>query len=447
MRRFSPLRSVLPSTSNAPFAKLAALLALVGLASGCAGTADAELSRPQDAPSQQGSQYSQEDEALYLARFNRLAEGGSGGAGLGAYDTLEPVIGATSVRPLPSEVVSSLTPTALRKARDYAEQRNSSALIIWRDGKIQAEHYFGANTQDSTLVSKSLSKPVTAVIIGRALAQGHIRSLDQPVADFITEWKGDTQREKILIRHLLDMRSGFLPQGFAPNPKSVLNRAYLHPRHDEVIINDYPLTHEPGTRYEYANATSEMIAPVIERATGMRYSQYVSEALLKPLGASGGSVWVNRYGGMAHSGCCMLLPAQSWLRMGVMLLQDGVWEGERLLPEGYVNQMRQATAENPHYGLGLWLPGPYKERRGFAHPSNEFGKVLHSEPYADREIFLFDGNGNQVVYMIPSMNMVVLRMGGRPPNDAEWDNSFLPNLLIRDLVENAGQLAPEGQMQ
>ena len=437
------MRQSRPNDGFRPATRLATLTALAMLVSACAvtPTEDVPIAQPVT------SQYSAADEALYMARFNRLAEGGSGGAGLGAYDTLEPVAGSADPAPLKTSDAPAITPEALNAAREYVATRNSSALIIWRGGEIQAETYFGDNSQESALVSKSLAKPVTALIVGRAIADGHIESLDQPAADFITEWQDDPQRSKILIRHLLDMRSGLLRQGFALDPKSILNRAYLHPRHDEVIINDYPVTHEPGTRYEYSNATSELIAPLIERATGKRYGEYVSEALLEPLGASGGSVWVNRLGGTAHSGCCMLLPARSWLRMGVLLLQDGVWEGKRLLPEGYVKEMRTGTQQNPHYGLGVWLAGPYLERRGFAHPSVPFGKVLHKERYLDKDIFLFDGNGNQVVYGVPSMDMVILRMGGRPPEEAEWDNSILPNMLIRDLVQNAGETMPEGQSE
>ena len=64
------------------------------------------------------------------------------------------------------------------------------------------------------------------------------------------------------------MRSGLLKQSFSKDPKDILNRTYLHPYHAEIIINEYPLTHEPGTRYDYSNANAELIAPLIERATG-----------------------------------------------------------------------------------------------------------------------------------------------------------------------------------
>ncbi len=281
------------------------------------------------------SLYSAEDEAGYMARFNQLLDpAAQGGRGLGGYDPLEPVAGTDGYTPLPAGETDLVTPEAIDAVDAYAGERNSQALIIWKDGKVIHNAYYGDTTPETLIISRSLAKPITALAIGRALKLGKIESLDQPVADFITEWKGDAQKEMMLVRHLLDQRSGFLPQGQSMDPESPLNRAYLHPRHDEVIINDMPLTYDPGTDYQYANATSEMVAPVIERATGMRYGTFVSQEVIQKLGGAGGQVWVNREGGTAHAGCCILLPAEDWLRMAILVLQDGVWEGEQLLPEG-----------------------------------------------------------------------------------------------------------------
>ncbi|MEO0412226.1 MAG: serine hydrolase [Pseudomonadota bacterium] len=389
--------------------------------------------------------YSAEDEALYMERFDQLRNpAAQGGRGLGGYDPVEPVPGDPNYTPLSAGTTDLVTDAALDAVDSYAAQRNSQALIIWKDGQVVRETYYGDTTRQSQIISRSLAKPITALAVGRALMLGKIDSLDQPVADFITEWKDDAQKSKILVRHLLDQRSGFLPQGQSMDPESPLNRAYLHPRHDEVIINDMPLTYEPGTDYQYANATSEMIAPLIERATGMRYGDFVGQEIIQKIGGQGGNVWVNRPGGTAHAGCCILLPAEDWLRMAVVILQDGVWDGARILPEGYVAKMRTGTEQNPYYGLGLWLPHTYLERRGFANPSIPYGKVLHTEPYLDKDMMMFDGNSNQIVYMIPSANMIALRVGNRPPKDKEWDNTVLPNTLIRGTTFADGE-APEPQ--
>ena len=365
---------------------------------------------------------------VFMARVNEMV------AGRGEFKSYEPreaVPGAAS-----STLARAARPTiaadALKSARDYAARNNSSAYIVWRNGKIEDEAYFGKTTATTPIVSKSLAKPITALAVGRAIALGKIKSLDQPVSDFITEWTGKPQAA-ITVRYLLDMRTGLLAQGFDPKPDNVWNRAYLDPDHGGYIVEKYPLTDVPGSIYEYSNATSELVALVIERATGRRYAEFIGTEILKPIGAPGGEVWVNRPGGLAHAGCCTMLPAQSWLRMAILVMQDGKWNGRALLPAGYVAAMKTGTAQNPHYGLGLWLAGPYVARRGFANPARKLATTLHSEPYAARDLVLFDGNSNQVVYIVPSAKLIVLRTGDSPPKSPEWDNSFLPNTLLRGL--------------
>lgn len=407
----------------------------------------ANIEPPPVDPPVAAAPFSEADETLYLARYQALLTAGQIGSGQASYDPLEKIAGSVNPKALPTLPAATLSPEALAKGRSYAAERNSSAFMVWRDGVLEEETFFGDFGRHSLIVSKSLAKPVTALLVGRAIMQGHIKSLDQPVADFISEWRDDPQRSKILVRHLLDMRTGLQAQAVSGGPEEMLYRAYLHPRHDTIIINDYRMTHEPGERYEYSNANADLIAPLIERATGMRYAEYITKALLEPLDAPGGSVWINRPGGTAHSGCCLLLPAQDWMRMAILLLDDGVWEGKRLLPEGYVAEMRRPTEQNPHYGLGLWVAGKYLKRRGYANPEMDVGKVLHSEPYLDRELFLFDGNSNQVVYIVPSERLIILRTGATPPKDKEWDNAFLPNLLIRDANRALDSSMPRSQSQ
>jgi hypothetical protein len=389
-----------------------------------------------------------DDEAVYQARFAQLFASFRAGLGLETYEPLEAVPGARDHQPLRAASVASIDPSALQRAREYAAANRSSAFLVWRDGVLEESSYFGETLATSTLTSRSLAKPMTAIAVGRAIALRRIRSLDQPVADFVPEWRDDERRRLILVRHLLDMRSGFLPQSMSPDPAHILNRAYLHPRHDEIIIREYPVVDAPGSRYEYNNASSEMVAVLIERATGRRYAEFISSEILQPIGAPGGQVWVNRPGGVAHSGCCLMLPAEAWLRLGILLSTDGVWQGKRLLPVGYVNEMRRPTRENPYYGLGVYVAGDYTPRRGFAHPEREADsrKVLHSEPYLAPDLFLFDGNANQVVYIIPSERLVILRMGDNPPRGEgqEWDNTVLPNTVLRGILRARAGAALNG---
>ena len=397
------------------------------------------------APAPVTSRYTPADEAVYLERFARLQEAFSRGIGLESYEPLEPVPGAQPERPLPvaTAAARTISDAALKAARDYAARNNSRALIVWRAGKVEEAAYFGDATRTGTFPSRSLAKPMTAVAVGRAIALGKIRSLDQPVADFITEWKADPRRSKILVRHLLDMRSGFQPQAVATTAEDILNRSYLHPRHEEVIVHDYPVVDEPGTRYEYNNATSELVSLVLQRATGRRYAEFIAREVVQPIGALGGEVWVNRPDGIAHSGCCLMVVPETWVRLAILLMQDGVWSGNRLLPVGYVREMTTGTPQNPYYGLGVYVSGPYIARRGFANPAREpeARRVLHSEPYLAADLYMFDGNSNQVVYVVPSEKLVILRVGDAPPRSAgqEWDNAVLPNTILRGIRRKAGE--------
>lgn len=372
----------------------------------------------------------QDDEAIYRERFERFSRNPTNFA----YSPMEAVRGTRRYRPAPlvEHGKGQIDPKALEQAARYAEDNRSTAFIVWHKGRLEAERYFGGTRAETLRPSKSLSKPLTAIAIGRAIALGKIRSLDQPVSDFITEWRG-TDRADMRIRHLLDMRSGLLDQGFSADPDHPWNRAYLGLDHGRYIVDHYPLAHPPGTRFGYANAPSELIALVIERATGRRYADFIGREILAPIGARGGEIWINRPGGLAHSGCCLMLPAQDWVRLAVLLLDDGKAGARRLLPRGFVEEMRRGTAENPSFGLGLWLGSPWRQRRGFGAPGAPGPQVLHSAPYRDPNLFLFDGNSNQTVYISPANRLVILRMGANPPQSPEWDNAYLPNLLIDGL--------------
>ena len=374
-----------------------------------------------------------DDEATYQSRVATFLRD----PGNFPYAPLEAMPGAMPTRPLPVASTPGITPAALAAATAYARANRSTALLVWRDGKIESEWYGPGNSAQTALVSKSLSKPLTAIAVGRAIQLGRIRSLDQPISDWLPELAG-TQKGRIRLRHLLDMRSGMLDQGFSPDADHPLNRCYLSPDHGRCIVETYPMVAEPGTRYAYANAPSDLVALALERATHRRFAEFVGHEVLRPLGAAGGTIWVDRPGGLAHSGCCAYLPAETWLRLAVLLLDDGQWQGKRLLPKGYVAEMRRGTPQNPNFGLGVWLGEPWHLRRGFGAPGTAGPQVLHSEPYLDPDLFLFDGNANQTVQISPRHRLIVLRMGPTPPASPEWDNAVLPNLLIRGLVPATG---------
>jgi CubicO group peptidase (beta-lactamase class C family) len=380
----------------------------------------------------------------YLSLFYSFA---TSGGQLESYDPVAIIAGGHT--PLPTRPLdqAGISQPALKAARDYAASTKASAFIVWHKGAL-VEQTFGEGIKaDTPIISRSLAKPFMAVAIGRAIALGKIPSLDEPVATYIPAWKNHPVKSKILVRHLLDNRTGLLAQEPVYGPTEVRNKSYLDPHHEDILINDYPLTNTPGARYDYSQANGDFVAIVIEAATGRKYAEFLSTEVFKPMGASGGTIWLNRPDGVAHSGCCMQIPAEDFLRLGVLLMQDGVWAGKRLLPEGYVTQMRTGTPQFPYAGLSVYVAGKYVQRRGFANPDGKYRdtNTLHSEPYLADDLFLFDGNKHQVVYIIPSTQTVILRTGLATPKEPEFDNVKLPNLILRGLQLAAGDTAPTPQ--
>jgi CubicO group peptidase (beta-lactamase class C family) len=379
------------------------------------------------------SRYSAEDEAHFRRRYEQYAVRGAAGSLPSYYDSLAPVGGADEAPPLPRRSASGIPAAALEAARDYAARTGSGAFIIYRDGAVELEYYGEGASRETLFNSKSLAKPLATVAAARAVASGHIESLQQPVSDFLTEWQGRPQ-EAITLFHVLSNTGGLLGQQAGMPRDHVLNRAYLHPRHIEVILNDYPMTHAPGERYDYSNANMDLVAPIIERATGSRYAAWLEREVLRPLGARGGTIWLNREGGIAHSACCIQLPADTWLRLAILVMRGGVWEGERLIPEGFFRAMVTPTPLNPYFAMQIYVGAEYAQWRGAGNADTDFSKMFHSEPYDDAdEMILFDGNGNQVAFMVPSRDLVILRLGHFPPGDMTWDNAYLPNLIARAL--------------
>ena len=383
----------------------------------------------------------------YMDSYFRMAVSQARGLSQQAewYDPVEKVPGADGpalAAAAPEEL--TIDPAALAAARDYAQSKGSYGLLVWQGGKLQDAAYWQGFDRNRLIASKSMAKMIVGLVIGRAIEQGHIQSIDQPVSDFITEWKG-TPKEKSTIRDFLQNSSGISRFDYSNNwPWSQTMREYIGAHHDELLINETEYQYKPGTEYDYSMITSDMLAIVVERATKQRYADYVGKELLQPIGAQGGTVYINRPGGLAHSGCCMMLPAESFIRMGVLMANDGLWDGKRILAEGWIAETLKPSPANPKWGLHMWLGKPYQQRvRFFPERSQKIG-VLHSEPYAADDLFLWDGSGNQAMWIVPSQQLVVLRFGPTPKpkygEPGEWDNSLLPNTVIRGLKTDVSSI-------
>jgi CubicO group peptidase (beta-lactamase class C family) len=331
------------------------------------------------------------------------------------YQPREPVRGSPG-EALPTAATPQVLADALAKAAEYAERKNSSALLVVHHGEVVAEHYWRGQTPDALTNSMSMAKTVVALLVGVALAEGKIGSIDEPASKYLPEWAGDG-RHRITLRQLLEMASGLADAEHNDDPFSPVGRMYLG-SDSRAVVAGTPLAFEPGSKFDYNSINTQALSVVLERATGRRYADYLSEKLWRPLGASDASVWLDREGGEAKTFCCLFATARDWARVGLLLLHEGQVGSRQVVPADWVRRMRTPSAREPDYGLHLWLGG-----QGVRKEDRE------EEFLADDLVYL-DGKFKQRVYVIPSRDLVIVRVGEQARG---WDDAFLPNAVLRGL--------------
>jgi len=338
-------------------------------------------------------------------------------------------VAGTAEQPLPRASLAgrALTAESLRAALDYGAETRSDALIVWRGGRIQLEHYYEGADETTLTSTQSMHKSVVALLVGIAIADGHIASVDDPVSLYLPEWAGGP-RSAITLRQALWQSSGIDFPTFAFGSLGPM-MGLLIGQDMRPIIFEQQAAEPPGARFEYNSINPLVLGLVIENATGRPYAEYLSEALWKPLGAGDAWMQMDSEGGMARSYCCLDAPARGWLRLGLLHLRNGMANGRRLVPGAWIAAVRSPAPTNPNYGFLTWLGTEHAELR--AYNSRAGLRAYHSEPFAAADVTYFDGFGGQRVYIIPSADMVIVRTGSLA---TDWDDARLPNLLLAGLL-------------
>lgn len=322
--------------------------------------------------------------------------------------------------------------SAIAELVAYAEATNSFSLLVYQGNTLLLERYWRGLGPDDVTETYSMAKSVLAIMVGHAVADGHIASIEDSVADYIPEWRG-SDRQAITVRHLLEMSSGLEHHRFdfrlLQNPFGKAIRLFIGPDMEAAILR-FELTEPPGSEFNYNSANSQLLMLVLERAIGQSYADYVSKKLWRPLGAKPARLWHDRPGGMPKGYSFFQARPRDWLRLGIALNNGGTFEGRRVLAPGWLERMRTPSAQNPKYGLHLWLGAPYVPER-FYNRNTPFG-VKQAEPFVADDVFFFDGGGGQRVYVVPSAELVIVRTGMPSP---EFDDGVLPNVVLRDIAD------------
>ncbi|MGH8275228.1 MAG: serine hydrolase domain-containing protein, partial [Steroidobacteraceae bacterium] len=303
---------------------------------------------------------------------------------------------------------------------------DSRALIVARHDHIVFERYWHGTGFDTLADAQSFTRIVAALLTGSAISHRRIGWPDEPIGNFIGEWRRDA-RGAITVRNLLQMSSGLAPASATRAPWGDAARALFGTDVAGTALAER-LAAVPGRSWAEQSADPQLLALVLERATGERYASYVSQALWRRIGASDAWLYLDRPGGAAHADCCMLARQGDWIRVGELLLRDGNYRGYEVIRPGWVTLMRAPVHANPDYGAYLRLSA---------------GAAGGREPYAAADTFVVDGGGGNRLWLIPSLQIAVLRTGGRS-SGRDWDEARIPNLIIRaarDFVPRAARPA------
>jgi len=339
-------------------------------------------------------------------------------------EPLETVAG--DYRPLPRADAGRARPD-FAAAEAVNQTYDGWSLMIWQGGAVVYESFSNGGGPEARPEPASMHKSVMATLMGAAIADGAVTSVDDPVGRYIPEWKDDP-RGAITVRNVLNMATGLAPLSSRGGVLSANMRFTLGLFMRELTLSRPQVT-PPGTVFDYRNPNSQMGGIIIEAATKRRYADYLSEKIWKPIGAKDAYVWLDRPGGLARTANALYARTEDWLRVGILLKDKGRFDGRQVVPEAWVEAMIAPSAVNPNYGFQVWRADPYVKERWY-NAAKEGAMVPAAEPWADPGIFFFDGFGGQRVYVSRAYDLVIARLG-KPRID--WDDSALPNAVIAAL--------------
>ncbi len=319
----------------------------------------------------------------------------------------------------PEEV--GIDPAAIETAATAAAQVDSYCLLVVRHGKLVAERYFNGSAADATPNSWSIAKTYTSTTVGIALANQALPSLDMKVSDHITAWAG-TDKADITLRHLVTMTSG-LEHSIL---KDYVQMAQLAQDKSEFAVG-LGRAEPAGSKWVYHNGGVQVVEPLFRAATGTSIEDYARTHLWSRIGMSTAS-WAHDGEGHPTTYANVLATCRDQAKFGYLYLRNGRWKDDQVIPAAWVAEATTPSqALNRAYGYLLWLNGQAPRISATGSQSNE---PLYD--YAPDDLFGAHGFGGQLIDVIPSLDMVIVRMGRDPLGMSSTNPLTVGQAMIAD---------------
>ncbi|QGY43994.1 serine hydrolase [Maribellus comscasis] len=308
------------------------------------------------------------------------------------------------------------------KAIKKGKYKEIHSILIFKNNKLVLEEYFQGHTyqwdapghkgkwvrwnSEMPHALQSVSKSFASICIGIALEQGFIESVEQSIFDFLPDYQQykDNGKEYITIEHLLTMTSGFAWDEWSSPLSSVQNDAigiYFSDKNPIEFVLQRPLVAAPGTHFIYSGGDMQLLAEILKNATGMNIDKFSAKYLFEPLGIESFDWWLKyRTGEISTAGGLKLTP-RDMIKIGALFLNEGVWDGKRILSGEWVEKSSM----------------PFNNNRGINIPGEDLGKVGYAYTWWTKQnstsgrMYFALGWGGQKIIVMPEINSIVVFTG------------------------------------
>jgi CubicO group peptidase (beta-lactamase class C family) len=279
-----------------------------------------------------------------------------------------------------------LSAEKLDRAREWLASHNSKSGLVVRHGRIVAEWYFEGADRNSKFAAYSTTKSLSSIATGLAIADGKL-ALDQTVGRHLPDVQ-PAGKKAITVKQLLSMTSG------VHNDPGIGQRQDLF----KYVLNEAPLDHEPGKKWDYNNTGLALLSPVFEKAAGKQIDDFLKERVFTPIGiAADDWTWERRDGyAIPYSGSHFT--ARGMGRLGLLALHQGEWNGKRIVPADWLKESIGPSQElNPSYGYLWW------------------NNTAKKWPNVPKDAFAALGRWDNNIVIVPSLDLVIIRQSDIAP--------------------------------
>jgi CubicO group peptidase (beta-lactamase class C family) len=305
----------------------------------------------------------------------------------------------------------------------FLEEKHTQAFIVIQDGAVLYENYFNGTRRDSIVTSFSMAKSFTSALVGIAIDEGYIGSVDDPVTAYLPELaQRDSRFQAITLRHLLQMASGLeyvefrFPLFNGDDPLTT-----YYPDQRKIALENTHIVDPPGAYFQYNKYHPQMLGMVLERTTGMSVTAYMQAKLWDPLGMEFDGSWSvdSQASGFEKMETGINARAIDFAKFGQLFLNGGSWSGAQVIPQAWVTESTQPMMPADYGG---YYPDYFSTMPGRGYYGYMWWGMQREDGNYD---YAAEGDRGQIIYVSPHKRLVIVRNAtdyGIPWTD--WLNLF-----------------------